>query len=161
MKSAKLVGSQGKVISIEPDPRNFRILAMNVKSNKLNNVILLNVAISNEDGESLFYVRRSPMVSKMQTCQRPPPDTLETIRVKTRSIDSVLEEYDIPKVDWVKIDVEGAKVLVLKGARRLLSSKVNIVLESYPPNRREVIRHLLSHHFKIKSLSAYELFAYK
>ena len=123
LKSAKLVGSQGKVISIEPDPRNFRILAMNVKSNKLNNVILLNVAISNEDGESLFYVRRSPMVSKMQTCQRPPPDTLETIRVKTRSIDSILEEYDIPKVDWIKIDVEGAEVLVLRG------------LEDYSPQK--------------------------
>lgn len=57
LKSAKLVGDSGKVISIEPDPRNFRILAMNVESNGLNNTTLLNVAISEKDGESLLYVR--------------------------------------------------------------------------------------------------------
>jgi FkbM family methyltransferase len=119
LKSAKLVGNRGKVISIEPDPRNFRILAMNVKSNKLSNVILLNVAVSDKDGESPFYVRKRPMVSRMQLCHKIPSDILETIRVKTRSIDSILEAYNIPNVDWVKIDVEGAEMLCLKGARKL------------------------------------------
>lgn len=163
LKSAKLVGNSGKVISIEPDPRNFRILAMNIKSNKLNNVIFLNVAISDKDGESPFYVRRHPMVSRMQGPHKPPPqDILETIRVKTRCIDSILEQYNISKVDWIKIDAEGAEILCLKGARKTLSyPKINIVLESYPPNRREVIRYLLNNHFKIIPLSAYELLAYK
>jgi FkbM family methyltransferase len=114
LKSAKLVGS-GKVISIEPDPRNFQILAMNVKSNKVNNVILLNVAISDKDGVSSFHVRKSPMVSRMQTCHKSPSDVLETVRVKTRSIDSILEQYNIPKVNRIKIDVEGAEIFVLKG----------------------------------------------
>jgi FkbM family methyltransferase len=160
LKSAKLVGDHGKVISIEPDPWNFRILTMNVKSNRLSNVILLNVAISDKDGESSFYVRKRPMVSRTQIPQNP-SDVYRVIKVKTRSIDSILEQYNIPKVDWIKIDVEGAEMLVLKGARRLLSSKVNIVLESYPPNRGEVVRYLLNRHFKIKPLSACELFAYK
>jgi len=58
LRLAKLVGTA--VISIEPDPQNFRILVMNVKSNKLNDVILLNVAVSDKDGESPFYVRKLP-----------------------------------------------------------------------------------------------------
>jgi hypothetical protein len=73
-----------------------------------------------------------------------------------------LEQYNIPKVDWIKIDAEGAEILILRGAKGLLySPKLNIVLEAYPPNREEVIRHLLGYHFKIKPLSAHELFAYK
>jgi hypothetical protein len=63
LKSTKLVGDSGLVISIEPDPRNFQILAMNVESNGLNNAILLDVAVSEKDGESPLYIRRAPMVS--------------------------------------------------------------------------------------------------
>jgi hypothetical protein len=77
-------------------------------------------------------------------------------------IDSILEQYSISKVDWIKIDAESAEMLILRGAKGLLSSKnLDIVLETYPPNREEVIRYLLSYNFKIKPLSAYELLAYK
>jgi FkbM family methyltransferase len=163
LKSAKLVGVSGKVISIEPDPRNFRILATNVESNGLHNVILLNVAVSEKDGESLLYVRRAPMVSRIQIPEKAKPlNVIRSVRVKTRSIYSILKQYSIPKVDWIKIDAEGAEMLILRGAKGLLSSpKLNIVLETYPPNREEVIRYLLGYHFKIKPLSAHELFAYK
>jgi FkbM family methyltransferase len=124
LKSAKLVGDSGLVISIEPDPRNFRILAMNVESNSLNNTTLLNVAVSEKDGESLLYIRRAPMVSRIYIPQKAKPsNVVDAVRVKTRSIDSILEQYSISKVDWIKIDAEGAEMLILRGAKGLLSSK--------------------------------------
>jgi FkbM family methyltransferase len=113
---------------------------MNVKSNGLNNTTLLNAAISEKDGESLLYVRRAPMVSRIHIPQKAKPsNAIDAVRVKTRSIDSILEQYNIPKVDWIKIDAEGAEILILRGAKGLLSSpKLNIVLEAYPQIERKL-----------------------
>lgn len=83
LKSAKLVGDSGLVISIVPDPRNFRMLAMNVKSNGLNNTTLLNVVITEKDGESLLYIRRVPMVSRIYIPQKAKlSDAVDAVRVK-------------------------------------------------------------------------------
>ena len=107
-------------------------------------------------GEPLWFLRiYIPQKAK-------PSNVVDAVRVKTRSIDSILEQYSISKVDWIKIDAEGAEMLILRGAKGLLSSRnLNIVLETYPPNQEEVIRYLLSYNFKIKPLPAYELLAYK
>ncbi|MDD5748228.1 MAG: FkbM family methyltransferase [Actinomycetota bacterium] len=46
----------------------------------------------------------------------------ETITVKTRTLDSVLEEEGIEKVDFIKIDVEGADLGVLREQLKILRS---------------------------------------
>ena len=82
------------------------------------------MAVSEKDGESLLYVRRAPMVSRTYIPQKAKPqNVVDAVRVKTRSIDSILEQYSISKVDWIKIDAEGSEMLILRGAKGLLSSK--------------------------------------
>jgi len=51
------VGPKGKVLAIEPEPRNFSILCRNIHDNRLNNVISLRIALS--DSDSLVESRRN------------------------------------------------------------------------------------------------------
>ena len=53
---------------------------------------------------------------------RPPAsaESVTTVRVQVRRLDDILSELEIPKVDFVKLDVEGAELSVLYGAMKLL-----------------------------------------
>jgi len=57
IKSSLLVGKEGKVIAIEPEPNSFKILDTNIKANKLFNVLCLNLALSNKEGYENLYVK--------------------------------------------------------------------------------------------------------
>ena len=52
--------------------------------------------------------------------------------MKTLTLDELLHDLAIGKVDWIKIDVEGAEMKVLKGGESLLKNTVNlnIIIES-------------------------------
>ena len=50
--SSKKVGNRGRVLSIEPHPYNFKLLKENVNANKISNVRLLNLAVSNIPGKT-------------------------------------------------------------------------------------------------------------
>lgn len=54
---AKIVGVQGKVIAIEPDPDNFEALLEGIKMNKLTNIVALNVAAYDKQCELPFLCR--------------------------------------------------------------------------------------------------------
>lgn len=54
--AARLVGSQGRVYSFEPEPSNFAQLSKNVELNGLDNVTLVQKAISNKSGREKLYL---------------------------------------------------------------------------------------------------------
>ena len=56
---------------------------------------------------------------------RPPAvdEPVRTVRASVRRLDDVLAELDVTKVDFIKLDVEGAELSVLNGAMKLLQSE--------------------------------------
>lgn len=77
-------------------------------------------ALSNTEGETTFqYVRNAPAYSglKKRSYTIGHPDILELI-VQVKTLDSIIP--DSVKVGFIKIDVEGAELLVLKGAKAIL-----------------------------------------
>lgn len=127
LKAAQAVGSEGIVIAVEPDPRNFKILKKNIRSNKLRNVKLFNCAL----GSSMGYARlkmssdpmRSALVNKLQN--RDP----SLIKVEVKTMDELCEEIGVQKLNWVKIDVEGADSDVLKGGFKILTHPTKMIIE--------------------------------
>jgi FkbM family methyltransferase len=118
--ASKRVGSRGQVIAFEPSPRERKILRFHLGLNLCRNVRVEGLALGDEDQEADLHV-----VQGSQTgCNslRPPMADSEArpIRVRVRRLDGWLAEQKLFGVDFVKLDVEGAELSVLKGAEHML-----------------------------------------
>jgi FkbM family methyltransferase len=128
--AAKRVGPSGKVIAIEPDPENFKILKKNILLNQLSSVEALECAVYSTRGKLRLFLPeleqgRTIFNTVMQDRARTSTNFLE---VEANTLDNILESINITEVNWIKIDVEGAELEVLKGAVNTLSSNKNIAL---------------------------------
>ncbi|MEM3826081.1 MAG: FkbM family methyltransferase [Nitrososphaeria archaeon] len=99
-----------KVVAVEACPRTFSVLAKNVRVNGLDNVVLYNVAAWNGFGEVRLKVGRSMGHNSVVF------DVGERFyAVPAVPLDFLLE--DVGRIDFVKVDVEGAELMVLEGMR--------------------------------------------
>jgi len=115
---AAMVGPSGQVHSFEPSPHTFRLLKKNVKRNKLSNVVVNKRAVSNNSGERVFHTYYNDRAAYATFGKPPHPGSMQ-ITVKTLTLDEYVAESNIPKIDLMKIDVEGAEPLVVDGGRGL------------------------------------------
>jgi FkbM family methyltransferase len=119
--ASRFVGVEGSVYAIEPNPKNFAILNENIRINKLENVCPFQVALGGSVSTAYLYKRNkndSGMDSLIGN-----KNTNRALRVAVTTIDTLIEERQMPNPSLVKIDVEGYELEVLKGARKLLESQ--------------------------------------
>lgn len=127
---SKLVGERGKVYVFEPSPDNLKLLEYNIK--KCKNVTLIKKAVCDKDGFVDFHrtLTHSASHSILE-----PDFASETISVPCITIDTFVKENNL-NIDAIKLDVEGAEPLVLKGAEQIIKNIANLsvvmeFIESY------------------------------
>jgi len=126
LRIAKLLGSQGKVIAIEPDPQNYECLLKSIKINGFTNIVALNIAAF--DKSSYVELSVSPFNSQLSSIKT--KWGWKYIKVKAELVDEILNKLGIKCVDMVKIDVEGAEYEVLLGMKKtLLQQHPKIIIE--------------------------------
>ncbi len=126
---ARAVGLQGRVVAVEPLVANFRLLEDNVRWNGYRQVHCVQCALGRETGEVwLAYERETSTASVMR-------DLPHRERVAQRTLDDLLAELDIARIDVFKIDVEGAELAVLEGSTRTLAASpaARLVIEVHGP----------------------------
>lgn len=126
---AKEIGAGGSVIAIEASPRIFPYLQRNVTLNGLSNVRLIECAAFNCDRQTVpFYEASIDQFGKGSLGSHFQADRVSVI---TRTLDNLLTEEQISRVDLIKVDVEGAEAAVFQGAEKLLTgdSPPTIVFE--------------------------------
>ena len=124
--AAKRVGAAGTVIAFEPEPANCDWIRRSLDLNAAANVSLQPVALSDTDGAAvLFLGEKSGWHSLVSTEAR---HSVAQITVAKRTLDSFLAERGSTRVDVLKIDVEGAELEVLRGARATLAANPHVVL---------------------------------
>ena len=101
----KIQHPSAKIIAFEPDPVNFSFLQKNVNAYRLRNVELRNEAVWKES-TTLEFVSDGTLGSKLNAA----PGQQGTVKVKAARLRDLLSE----KVDFVKMDIEGAEYDVLK-----------------------------------------------
>jgi FkbM family methyltransferase len=126
---ARRVGSAGRVHALEPDPRNFRLLTRAVATAGLGQVTLHEAAAAARSGTATLYVSAAHHGDHRLV---PAGEARETRPVRTVSLDELLA--DERRVDFVKIDVQGTEVDVLRGAAATLarSPGVHVLCEFTP-----------------------------
>lgn len=125
---AHRVGSKGHVFSFEPDNFNITIFEKNIALNSLNDRITLNEKLLwNATTELDFFESGTPGSSAHW---KPSPDKL--VKKKTVTIDNWIKEQGIKKLDFVKMDIEGAEIEALEGCITTMKTMTpNFAIASY------------------------------
>ncbi len=136
LESAKAVGNSGLVVAIEPIAENYSALLQGIIANKLQkNIVPYNCAAGkNSEVLKLFIGINSGTHSSK--CNQGKGTQI----VPCRRIDDIVDELKLQKVNWLKIDVEGAEFTVLEGTTQTLTQfKPKIIIEVWDANRENVI----------------------
>lgn len=158
--SSKRVGNTGKVVAIEADPDNFRILKRNIALNNLTNVLPLNYAVfSTRTRMKLYEQSASAKYNSLMLARA--AKSRNYVEVNADTLDSILMQNGINQVNWIKIDVEGAELEVLKGSAKTLSGEniflfVEIHNINDPSHYDNVINFLKYHNYEITFEQRYE-----
>ncbi|HEX6748142.1 MAG TPA: FkbM family methyltransferase [Longimicrobium sp.] len=112
--AAHLVGGSGRVIAMEPDPRLHALLAGNAAANGLRQVSAVAEAASDREGMAELagcdLATGNWGVSSIVAKTAGP-----RFEVRTRRIDELLDEWEVERVELLKMDIEGAEEMALAG----------------------------------------------
>ena len=129
-----LTPKNGKIYCFEPQRQVFQMLCGNLAINNIFNAYAFEMAIGKEEkfieiDEVDYETQGSFAAFSITTTDL--SDTYKTIpakkqRIKLTTIDKFVEEYQLEKVDYIKVDAEGLDIDVLEGARK--------TIENYSPD---------------------------
>lgn len=151
LRASKLVGANGKVVSIEPHPETFQWLEKNIFLNNFSNIQLYNVAVGHKEQTVSFTNFKIKDVNKVSEIEG-------TIQLPMKTLDTLCAQ--VPRCYLLKIDVEGFELPALFGAEELLkrtdvimfeSSPRNFILQNY--NLQDIFRYLSLQGFSIYKIA--------
>lgn len=124
---AKKVGPKGKVIAYEPDADNFSLLKKNVEENTYTNVVLHKKALSTKKGVAKLYLSDENKGDHQMYAgdDKRPSISIDTVK---------LDDHIKGKVDFIKMDIQGAEMKALLGMKKALhkNKKLTLITEFWP-----------------------------
>lgn len=117
--------TQGKVYAYEPIPENFRLLKHNIELNNLDNVIPSNLGVFKSKGRKKIYLADSPATSSLFGQGE------KAYLVKVVGLRDVFEDNGLKKINFLKIDCEGAEYDILFNTPKKYLDKIDKVALEY------------------------------
>lgn len=133
--AAARIVQQGKVIAFEPVSEYRERLIENIRLNGFGNVQVITAALGEKEGSLPIYDRQEKFTDGTRNEGLPTLFASESRHharevVQVRRLDDVLRELGIPRVDVIKLDIEGAEWIALRGAVNTLAScRPTLILE--------------------------------
>ena len=153
--AGRLVGPTGHVFAFEPNPSVFEQLSEHVACNRLTNVTTERLALAEREGLLELFVSACATNSGLSSISPQPRafdhGSLERdrrVQVRATTLDCWLRGRNVPRIDLLKIDVEGAEPLVLRGMTETLvqAPPAGIICESSGAGDVDEAREMLLAH---------------
>ena len=120
---SRLAGPGGRVIAFEPDADNFRLLVKNLKANGAANVTCVHKAVAEKDGKArLFFSEEHRGDHRIYDSG----DGRPAVEIETAALDSFLPADT--RVDFIKMDIQGAEYAALLGMERTLRRQPQLAM---------------------------------
>ena len=129
---SQLVGTSGKVFVFEPGVNNLPYVRENIANSKIKNVQLVEKAVSDNNGTATFYLENitgqsNSLVKDYRVTKKIHSKTFvemkkNEVQVETIRIDDFVQMNNISRIDFIKIDIEGAEYLAIKGMPNVLAT---------------------------------------
>jgi len=117
---SKIVGDQGRVVAIEPSPINFQVLEKNLKMANTKNVNSFCLAGGDKNGILKFRLDRQSNLSRILGEDEIVKSSDTIVDVPVKKLDLFVEELNLKKLDFVRMDVEGYEYNIYMGFRSSL-----------------------------------------
>ncbi len=115
-----------RIFAIEPDPTNFTLLQKNLFDQRIENVKSLNVAVSAEVGETSLYLGNSVNSSLIANYALNEVKA-DSIPVRTSTLAQIIVEEKLSRIDFLKLDCEGAEYAILLDADSVAFENVTTI----------------------------------
>jgi FkbM family methyltransferase len=129
---ANAVGPDGRVHSFEPTPSNRKVFAKNLELNPIlgSRVTVWSAPIADTEGQTVFI--RDGIAAGATVRDQPDAGAAQSCELVTDTIDAMVQRGDLERVDFIKVDVEGADLGVLQGAADTIRSfRPRLALAAY------------------------------
>lgn len=153
----KLAGPGGKVLAVEPEPRNLRLLRENVAINSLANIEIQSCAVGSAEGSVTLALYRGANLGRHSVVD---VATENRIEVPATTLDALTGKFARGVSSWsfVKIDVEGYEGFVIDGAKETLARADALFVEFSPSLQRKAGGNPVT---TLRTLGAYFTRAYR
>lgn len=132
VKAAQMVGSGGVVIAIEPSSENLMLLQRNAQMNGLQNIIPIQIGLWSAKTRLTLRLAAMSGAHTFEHRRTDAPYTERTEDVDVDTLDNILDDLRISKIDFIKMDIEGAEVEALKGMQDTLrANAVKLAIAAY------------------------------
>jgi len=128
---AERAGPAGLIYAYEPHPANAAELSANAALSGLTNVRVCEHGLSDGEGASSLYVPNDIGRASLA----PETSSDQAVAISLRPLDTVWEEQGRPKVAFVKMDVEGAEPLVLRGGSGFFRTVLPVICCEINPGK--------------------------
>lgn len=150
------------VYSFEPDPVNFQRLTTNLQLNKFQNIIPINKGLGSKSGTELLHTETINNRGRNKITDTPKENS---VNIDIITIDGLVAQEKISKIDFIKIDVEGYEQNVLMGAietihrdRPILFIEIDdLNLRNQRSSAQILIDELLKNGYSVKSVETDEI----
>lgn len=127
--AAEQVGEEGTVLAFEPVERNCDALLRSIEANDRHNIILYPYAVGEQKQRVALDVGGKNSNSRVL---RNMPDDTRPLMAEVVALDEFLS--DLPRLDVVKMDIEGAEPQAISGMRRLIQQHRPVILTEFSPD---------------------------
>jgi FkbM family methyltransferase len=122
--ASRLVGPEGHVYALEPEPQAYEALCSNLELNAVSNVTALALAAGAEARLAPLFVPPAGNLGRVSLRRQPDLPASREELVSVRTVSSLVSGAELERLRLVKIDVEGYEVEVLRGLEELLEAGV-------------------------------------
>jgi FkbM family methyltransferase len=118
LKAARATSEQGRVVAIEPEPTNLNLLRQNILNNGFSNITVVDKACTSHRGKVKLYL--APLSCGASLVNPLLVSSGKHIEVQADTLDDILSDLALSRVNFIKIDAEGSELEILKGAEKTL-----------------------------------------